>query len=287
MLLEPNNAISSWLWLETGSEEMAIQNYQFIPSDGHSAMAVRAGFRFGAKGTHTSRTIMLAELTTLLQTTSRHSDRAEYASAVIEANCLAKRTVSTRRLTNQRLAELYGLDPSIPLFRVLRKLWDRDTAGRPLLAIQCAIARDPLLAATAPAILALAPGAEFLREPMRAALHEATGERFNEAVLNKVLRNAASSWTQSGHLEGRALKKRRRVHPTAMNVAFSLFLANCAGFRGQELFSCGWMQVLDRSQSEARELSLDAKRLGLIDLRMAADVIELNLDRLNSGMQES
>ena len=266
---------------------MALRNYKFVPTDGHSALAIAAGFRFGAKGTHTSRTIMLAELTTLLQTTSRLSGRAEYASAIIEANCLAKRTVSTRRLTNQRLAELYGLDPSIPLFRVLRKLWDTDGAGRPLLGIQCAIARDPLLAATAPAILALALGAEFLREPMRVALHEVAGDRFNERVLEKVLRNAASSWTQSGHLEGRALKKRRQVHPTPANVAYSLFLAHCAGFRGQELFSCGWMQVLDCSQSAARELSLDAKRLGLIDLRMAADVIELNLDRLNSGMQES
>jgi hypothetical protein len=229
---------------------------------------------------------MLAELTTLLQTTSCFSDRAEYASAVIEGNCLAKRTISTRRLTNQRLGELYGLDPSIPLFRVLRKLWERDAPGRPLLAIQCAIARDPLLAATAPAILALALGTEFLREPMRAALREVAGDRFNERVLEKVLRNAASSWTQSGHLEGRALKKRRQVRPTAANAAFSLFLAHCAGFRGQELFSCGWMQLLDCSPSAARELSLNAKRLGLIDLRMAADVIELNLDRLNSGMQE-
>ena len=112
---------------------MALRDYKFVPTDGHSTLAIAAGFRFGAKGTHTSRTIMLAELTTLLQTTSRLSDRAEYASAIIEANRLAKRTVSTRRLTNQRLAELYGLDPSIPLFRVLRKLWDTDGAGRPQL----------------------------------------------------------------------------------------------------------------------------------------------------------
>ncbi len=231
--------------------------------------------------------MMLAELGAVFDAASAHADRSEYAVAIIEENCVAKPTVSTRRLTNQRLGELYGLDPSIPVFRVLRKLWDRDAAGRPLLAIQCAIARDPLLAATASSILALAPGAEFLREPMRAALREVAGERFNERVLDKVIRNTASSWTQSGHLEGRALKKRRQVRPTAPNAVFSLFLAHCAGFRGQELFSCGWMQLLECSPSAARELSLDAKRLGLIDLRMAADVIELNLDRLNSGMQES
>ena len=266
---------------------MDLRDYRLFTPTLNRDRAVRAGFRFGAKGTHTSRTMMLAELGAVFDAASAHADRSEYAVAIIEENCVAKPTVSTRRLTNQRLGELYGLDPSIPVFRVLRKLWDRDAAGRPLLAIQCAIARDPLLAATASSILALAPGAEFLREPMRAALREVAGERFNERVLDKVIRNTASSWTQSGHLEGRALKKRRQVRPTAPNAVFSLFLAHCAGFRGQELFSCGWMQLLECSPSAARELSLDAKRLGLIDLRMAADVIELNLDRLNSGMQES
>jgi hypothetical protein len=36
--------------------------------------------------------------------------------------------------------ELYGLGPTIPLFRVLRRLWDLDSGGRPLLALLAAIA---------------------------------------------------------------------------------------------------------------------------------------------------
>jgi hypothetical protein len=262
-----------------------LQNYPLIPLNGNTSPALQAGFRFGAKGTHTSRTIMLAELRALFQATSPDADRADYAAAIIEENCLAKHTVATRRSTCQRLTELYGLEPSVPIFRVLRKLWDRDDRARPLLAMQCAIARDPLLAATAQPILSLPIGSEFLREPVKAVLLDLTGERLNEAILNKVIRNAASSWTQSGHLEGRALKKRRQVHPTAANVAYSLFLARCAGFRGAELFSCAWMLLLDCSPSLARELAFEAKRLGLIDLRIAADVIELNLNRLSSGIQ--
>jgi hypothetical protein len=259
--------------------------YLLTPPNARLEPALQAGFRFGAKGTHTSRTIMLAELLTLFQTAGRDSDRAEYSATIIGDNCLAKRTMATRRLTAQRLSELYGLDPSIPVFRVLRKLWDFDERARPLLAMQCAIARDPLLAATAQPILSLPIGSEFLREPVKAVLLDLTGERLNEPILNKVIRNAASSWTQSGHLEGRALKKRRQVHPTAANVAYSLFLARCAGFRGAELFSCAWMLLLDCSPSLARELAFEAKRLGLIDLRIAADVIELNLNRLSSGIQ--
>ena len=101
---------------------------------------------------------------------------------------------------------------------------------------------------------------------MKAALLDVVGERLNPEILNKVVRNAASSWTQSGHLEGRALKKRRRVRPTPTNVAFSLFLGRCAGFRGAELFASGWMLLLDCSPPSARELSLEAKRQGLINL---------------------
>jgi hypothetical protein len=227
---------------------------------------------------------MLAELREIFQATRANADPASYAAAIVEDNCLGKRTVATRRLTRQRLTELYALDPSVPIFRVLRKLWDGDTHARPLLAMQCVMARDPLLAATAPPVLSLPIGSEFLREPVKAALLETVGERLNDSILNKVIRNTASSWTQSGHLEGRALKKRRRVEPRPVNVAYSLFLACCTGFRGTELFTCGWMLLLDCSPSLARDLAFEAKRLGLIDLRMAADVIELNLDRLSSGI---
>jgi hypothetical protein len=38
--------------------------------------------------------------------------------------------------------------------------------------------------------------------------------------------------------------------------------------------------VIDCDPSRARHLALDAKRIGLLDLRMAGDVVELNLSRL-------
>jgi hypothetical protein len=264
---------------------MKFDDHSLFREAGDLHASAAAGFRFGTKGTHTSRTIMLLELRALFQATGPNAGRADYAAAVVKENCLAKKTIATRRLSAQRLSELYGLDSSIPVFRVLRKLWNLNEESRPLLAIQCSIARDPLLAATAYPILSIPIGDDFPRESVRAALLKSVGERLNDSTLNKVVRNAASSWTQSGHLQGRTLKKRLQVYPTPVNVAYSLFLARCGGFRGTELFTCGWMLLLDCSPSMARELAFEAKRLGLIDLRMAADVIELNLDRLSSGVQ--
>ncbi len=241
---------------------------------------VRSGFRLGAKGTHTSRTIMFPELSATLDMTPSTASRDEYAAAIIDANCLGKSTAATRRLTNQRLGELYALDPQVPLFRVLRRLWEGDEAGRPLLALQCALARDPLLAATAAPVTELPPGGEFQRDAVRGALRIAVGDRLNEATLEKVIRNAAASWSQSGHLEGRTFKRRRRVNATPACVAYGLYLARLAGFRGVQLFTSGWVSVLDCTPSRARELAVEAKRIGLIDLHAVGDVVDISFTPL-------
>jgi hypothetical protein len=231
--------------------------------------------------------MMLSELSALFAATKPTATREEYAVAMIEMNCLAKPTAASRRKTNQRIGELYALDASVPIFRVLRRLWEIEGKGHPLLALQCAIARDPLLAATVPTIMSLPNGSEFSRDAMTAAIGEAVGERLNESTIAKVVRNAASSWTQSGHLSGRTFKKRQLVVPTAASVAFSLYLGHAVGFRGASLFSSAWVALLDCSPATARQLAIEAKRVGLIDLRMAGEIIELSLDRLDPAVSRS
>ena len=100
--------------------------FSFFPSTSGRASAIAAGFRFGHIGTHTSRTIMLNELATTLQSVPVGSTQEGYADAIIQDNCLSKPTASTRRLSFQRLRELYALDPPVPIFRILRRLWDVD-----------------------------------------------------------------------------------------------------------------------------------------------------------------
>ncbi len=245
------------------------------------------GFRRGNVGTHTSRTIMLAELGTLFDAVPAAATEEEIAAAIREANCLGKQTAATRRSTRQRLAELYGLNPHVPVYRVLRRLWQLDVAGRPLLAILVAVARDPLLAASAAAIVPLAVGTEFTRGPMKEAILVATGDRISDAILDKVVRNAASSWTQSGHLAGRTIKVRQKVIATPATAAMALYLANAAGFRGQLVFANGWTKLLDADAATLRHLALEAKRAGLIDVRMAGDIVDTAFDRLDPGFPAS
>lgn len=242
------------------------------------------GFRRGNVGTHTSRTIMLAELTALFDAVPATASEDEITVAIRHANCLSKSTTSTRRLTHQRLSELYALDPRVPIYRVLRRLWSLEPAGRPLLALLVAIARDPMLAASAPAVVLLPIGADFARGPMKDAIQAAIGDRLSDAVLDKVVRNAASSWTQSGHLAGRSLKTRCHVTATPATTAFALYLAHAAGFRGTHVFSSAWTKLLDADASDIRSLAIEAKRAGLIDIRAAGDVVDPSFGRLDPGL---
>ena len=219
---------------------------------------------------------MLQEMTHLLAATGVSATRADYVQAVMEDNCLGKRTVATRRLSLQRLTELYGLDRRLLLFRVMRELWEHHETSRPLLALLLALARDPLLRATATAVLRTPNGHEFARQPMTEALSEVAGERLNEAILDKVVRNASSSWTQSGHLRGRSRKTRQRVRATPAVTAYALLFGFGAGSRGRLLFETPWCSILDTAGAELLELAVAAKSLGLLDLKQSGSIVEVS-----------
>ena len=238
------------------------------------------GFRLGNRGTHTSRTIMLDELHSTLAECPADAPREGYAAKIIDENILGKRTTATRKLTNQRLGELYGLDPAVPLFRIMRHLWAADERGRPLLALLAALARDPLLRATAPPILELEPGRELLRSDMTNAVRKTVEDRLNDSILDKVVRNTSSSWVQSGHLAGRVRKIRQTVSPTPFVTVYVLLLAYCTGARGQTLFENPWARLLDTPAEELKHLAMDAKRIGLIDMKQSGGLLHVSFDRV-------
>ena len=242
--------------------------------------AERFGFRYGSKGTHTSRTLMLEELALLLAAIPATASRDDYVHAITEGNVTEKRTVATRRHTVQRLSELYALDLRVPLFKVLRRLWGGDETGRPLLALLCGLARDPLLRLTLPVIVALPIGSELSRQEMVRTVRNGTIDRLNTDSIDKVVRNASSSWTQSGHLSGRMRKLRQRVAPTPAVTAFALLLGYLEGVRGAALLRTSWARLLDNPPESLIQSAKDAKRLGLLDLRHAGDVVEFGFTPL-------
>jgi len=203
----------------------------------------------------------------------------------MEHNCLGKQTASTRFLTNQRLGELYGLDPSVPLFRIMRHLWDIEDKGHPLLALLAAICRDPLLRVTGPVIIRMKNGDELARQQITDALRESVGDRLNPDSLDKVVRNTSASWTQSGHLSGRSRKTREKVVTTPAVITFALLLAAMTGARGMPAFESFIARLLDASSDELIYLAMDAKRLGLLDIKQAGGIVTLSFDLLLNDVE--
>ena len=70
---------------------------------------------------------------------------------------------------------------------------------------------------------------------MTDALIEVAGDRLNSETLDKVVRNAASSWTQAGHLRGRGRKTRQQVQATPVVAAYALFIGFATGRRGSSV----------------------------------------------------
>ncbi len=251
------------------------------------AVLERLGFRFGDRGAHTSRTIMLAELSSLLLGRPATTTRSEYATAIVAENCLGKHTASTRQLTLQRLSELYALDPAVPLFRLMRLFWEgADERTQAQLALLAALARDPLLRATSTPVLAMQVGEEIARQRFTDAVRDAVDGRLNDAVLDKVVRNTASSWTQSGHLDGRSRKKRVKIDPSPASISFALILGYLLGLRGLNLFGTLFARILDREANELTALALDAKRFGFLNVKSSGGLIVISFDDILTDQEK-
>lgn len=91
-----------------------------------SDVRARPGFHDGDCGTHSSRTLMFAELELLLEATAPDAAISDYRRATVEQNVLGKRTRTTREHTVRKLKALYGLDSVLPVFRALRTFWPLD-----------------------------------------------------------------------------------------------------------------------------------------------------------------
>jgi len=243
----------------------------------------RIGFSIEVGGAHTSRTMMLEELSALLSYINRvDAEKRDYQNAIVHDNCLGKRSVKTRTLTSRYLVDLYSLDRDNILFRALVYFWNRAPESRALLALLCAYARDPVFRSTAPYMLAIPEGTIVTRESLEAFLDAQSPGRFSKATLKSTAQNINATWTQSGHLNGRVRKTRAQAHPSAGSVSYALFLGYLTGLRGQNLIHSEYVKLLDCPPGRITELAEEASRKGWIICKRMGDIIEIAFPNLIS-----
>jgi hypothetical protein len=236
----------------------------------------RLGFSNKRGGNHLARTMMLNELRDLLAyVRNPEVDIEEYKKAIEEDNCLGKRSGKSRTLTFRHLSGLYSLDRNTLLFRAILYFWNRDIDSRPLLALLCTYARDPVFRSSAPFILRAPEGKLVTRESLEAFIDNQEPGRFSKAMIKSAAQNISSTWTQSGHLYGRVKKIRAQANPTAGSVSYALLLGYLSGARGQALFQSEYAKLLDCSFDNALELAEEASRKGWIVFNRVGDVIEV------------
>jgi len=233
-------------------------------------------------GPSTSQTIMVASLQRLLSLLPPGASPDAYRSAVMEENVLAKETRSGREWAFRQLRRFYALDPQSLLFRMLRDLWPDDTSGQPLLALLCAIARDPVLRASASVIVAAEPGAVIGPGDFEAAIEGVFPGAYKASTRRTTAQKVASSWAQAGHLQAKkpTQKVRVRVHPTPAALAYALLLGYLQGGRGQGLFETLWSQVLDEPKSRLVDLAATASQRGMLEFRHAGGVMDISFHHL-------
>jgi len=247
----------------------------------NSNICSQFGFKYQGTGVHTSRTMMYEDLELLLSSVSDpNAEKTDYIKAVTNDNCLRKRSVQNRNISAKRLAELYGLDSSLVVFRALRYFWERDEKGRPLLALLCVISRDPLLRESISFIFKHNEGEVIDRFNLETYLEEKAFNQYSKSSLKSITQNINSTWTKSGHLKGRAKKIRAKATATPGAAAYALLLGYLTGARGEYLFNTEYARVLDCSYSELLDLAEEASRRGWIVLKRIGDVIEVQFPSL-------
>lgn len=230
--------------------------------------------------------MMLTEVETLFAALPSNADQGLYRHAVLEENVLLKRTVSNREKTLRFLRELYGLDPSDTVFKPLRFLWDADPPARPLLALLNAVYRDEVLRPSATVILATRPPAPVTKQDLASAIIEAYPRRFGTKSLDKVGRNVASTWTQSGHLTGRVNKIRARVTASVGAATFALFLGWLDGRRGLSLFDSLWAKLVSADGHELDALAFVASNRDWLRYKRLGSVVEIDFTDFLTRLQE-
>jgi hypothetical protein len=251
----------------------------------NSADLIRYGFKSKGRTSHNSRTMMLEELSLLLNVVSLpNPTKEEYLKAIIEDNCLGKKSGITRELSASHLENLYTLNPETLIFKALHFFWLRDIAGHPLLAFICVYSRDYVINRISPFILEKIEGEAISKETVMEVLDDQYHGIFSKATLESTVRNVMSTFAQSGHLKGKLNKIRSYAKPTAGSVAYALLLGHVCGYRGESLFSNEFIKILDCSREKAVELAETASRSGWLFFKHIDNIYDVSFPNNELGV---
>ena len=244
------------------------------------------GFSSAKTGGHMARSMMLGELQLLL---ALHNLKTpiEFRQVIEDDNALGKPTASSRRKSFRHLVELYGLDASQALFRTFLRFASTTPDSVPLLALVCVFCRDAQLRASFSLLERTSPGTAIPRRLMEQHLEALFPGRFSPAMKQSLAQNVNTTWTVSGHLQGRSTKTRTIPSPSFLATTYALFAGYLTGLRGDFLLQSVFSRLVAVSAPQAIEHLKEASKHGFLRLRHAGGVTEIDFSPLLNGSELS
>src|ERR1035437_949258 len=244
------------------------------------------GFSESSTGGHMRRSMMFLEMSTLVRSLSLAITKDELSKAIIDENILGKPTLSSRHESFIRLVQLYGMDPSRALFRVLWVLGHADPDSLPQLCLICAYARDPQLRHSFGLIQSLRLGEVLIRAAMEQHLENGFPGRFSKATKASMARNVNTTWTFGGHLVGKVKKTKGIPEPRPVSAAYAMFVGYLTGLRGERLLDSAYAALVSANRSQLQAALALASARGLLSLKQAAGVVEFDFSNLLTPQEE-
>jgi hypothetical protein len=245
------------------------------------------GFSKASIGGHSARSMMFLEMRTLFHALPRNITKDEFTKAIVEENVLEKPTLSSRKKSLRHLFDLYGMDTSKALFRVLWELGYADLDSLPQLCLVCAYARDPQLRCSFELVRTLRLGEVLERAAMEQHLEIGFPGRFSPAMKKSMAQNVNTTWTFGGHLAGKVKKTRLLPEPRPISAAYAMFVGYLIGLRGERLLESAFASLVASNRPQLQAALSLASAKGLLSLKQAAGIVEFDFSNLLTPAEQA
>lgn len=228
---------------------------------------------------------MLDEIEALLTIVAPEAGAEQYRKAILEDNALHKATASNREKTFKFLRRLYALDPSVCLFRELRRLYRYSADDSHLLIGLLAMAREPILRDCLDMVRVLPVGESLGRQNFEAWVRRHAAGQFSESMYVSFSHNLYATFYQLGYLGESAGKARSRIRPKVgvASAVYAAFLDWLQGLSGLSLLQGSYSRSLDLGADEHLALLKAAGKQGLLKSAYSGGVLELGFPGFLKG----
>lgn len=228
------------------------------------------------KTIHTSRTIMSAELTEVMDFPKEHLNYFE----IMADNVFNKKTESSKKKTINYLTQLYSFSKEDAKFLCIENYWNKvENKEKPLLALILATSKDYLIKESVDFVKSVKHNNKASIEEFESNIVHYHPNRFSPKTLRSVSQNVASSWKQAGYVLGKVKNIRTECPPSYFTVAFAFLMAYLDDLRGDYLFDHHSVKALDATKEEILNLIKAASDRELLNYNRSGASIVISFDK--------